>query len=224
MPPECFRDPNHFPPLSKLPMAVQERTPPPAGVRRRCFVGEVTKLWTPNHYHTKLIARDLEGSEAEIGCSFPVDAAPGLDAIHLLQPGVTILILDACVDMLFSGEIGIEIRDASLLKILPFGTKSLVSLNNAVPEFTSVAGGIRCFGCHQRKAPELMNVCPQCEFVSFCNRSCQREGWSRGGHGFDCAILRDYDLQVMFHGDWNSLDRFASVYLNVPMPSRPIWV
>ena len=50
--------------------------------------------------------------------------------------------------------------------------------------------GFTCGACHAFTKRNDNNVCSNCRLTHYCNHSCQKSHWKKGGHKESCAAIR----------------------------------
>ncbi|KAL4909559.1 hypothetical protein BDW74DRAFT_174761 [Aspergillus multicolor] len=237
-------DPTRFPPFSNLPMKTASRVPPIFRplfsdrkiIERYCFIAEIQSADHSSNedgtYHTVLKARDYEDQDVIMACSFPTCEPMGLTAKQTLRPGKLGLDVspsgsdDDENENAVNQEVqGVVLNDPARLKILELDMRTLITLNNIIREFTSDVGGQRCFGCGRRRGLGSLEYCEPCEFIGFCrdNQECHRKALHDNGHNGHCEVLTDRDMARLLRGEWDELNAFESVVIQLRNPAA-IWL
>ncbi|KAL4883154.1 hypothetical protein BJY04DRAFT_216452 [Aspergillus karnatakaensis] len=182
---------------------------PPEPVRPRVFTGEIINSGPSQYFFTEIEAKDLGGRLIRIGFTFsnPNDS-PDRVPLKILKRGCTILILTAkrC-HMPGGGEDGIIVHTPRLVKVLPFRITDFKHFNDKIAFYNEVERGHRrCCGCN--RFIWTTHPCSRCRLVHFCSRNCQDIVY--GDHRFDCRILRDPDMALLFRTRWDELQEFGN--------------
>ncbi|KAJ0425022.1 hypothetical protein BJY00DRAFT_308906 [Aspergillus carlsbadensis] len=133
--------------------------------------------------------------------------------IHNIQITSTLIIRDAALSQLATGELGVNVPSAKKLKIIPYTMGYLLRtskrlLTTRTPQDEDNA----CFTCQKTKGArgEKLARCDGCSLFYFCNKICQMRSLTYKWHCLECEILQDKDLAAMFTGYWDDVREFSS--------------
>ncbi|KAF1842000.1 uncharacterized protein K460DRAFT_370009 [Cucurbitaria berberidis CBS 394.84] len=167
-------------------------------LRHWCFLGEITGHTILHHLELELTDVD----DKKIPLHFYTDGRGSELTPAQIRKGYTVAVLYAQRRVFTYGDPGIRHDNPQKLKIFPVSLKKLFGLNEQVQRFSPGIDGIKtCHGCGKKAAS--LNGCGKCSVFWYCDSSCQKSGWDKGGHKADCRLLKDADLRGLFVLKWD---------------------
>ncbi|KAG6293341.1 hypothetical protein E4U09_003020 [Claviceps aff. purpurea] len=175
----------------------------PSKARRPCFLGEIVAMTC--HDPLDLEIKDIHNKKTTIHF-YTKDQGREFRAIGF-QAGYTVAVLDASRCDFKFGPPGIRHEDPRMIKIFPLSLDKILALNDQVRRFSLLRhkNTRTCHGCGTEAPAASMKSCSMCSSFWYCNKECQRTGWTTKAHKADCKFLKDPDLRGLFLIKWDEV-------------------
>ncbi|KAL4898742.1 hypothetical protein BDV59DRAFT_197618 [Aspergillus ambiguus] len=100
----------------------------------------------------------------------------------------------------------VAIKDDSMIRVFPSSLKQILQLNDDIQTWPSAfATHDFCHTC--RTEHRRLEVCT-CGVVAYCSKECQIFDLIKGGHRYDCGLLRDGDFRELMTMKWHLFNDF----------------
>ncbi|KAG6304755.1 hypothetical protein E4U45_001152 [Claviceps purpurea] len=165
-------------------------------IRDWCFVGEIVE--TLFFGHLKFEIKDIHGKIIPLHFYTPDHGRELMPSQY--QTGYTVALFDALQYVFRYGPHGIRHEDPRMIKIFPLSLARMLKLSNEFRQFSIPQRNntVTCHGCGNIDAVAAMKRCGMCSSFWYCNKECQKAGWTKKFHKVDCKVLRNPDLRLLF--------------------------
>ncbi|KAG6293345.1 hypothetical protein E4U09_003024 [Claviceps aff. purpurea] len=186
--------------------------------RHSCFLGEIVTM--PCRDPLDLEIKDIHNKKTTIHF-YTKDQGREFGAIGF-QAGYTVAVLDASRYDFKFGPPGIRHEDPRMIKTFPLSLDKILVLNDQVRRFSTRRDNNTrtCHGCGTIAPEASMKSCSMCLSFWYCNKKCQRAGWTTKAHKDECKFLRDPDLRGLFLIKWDEVQDCVCF----PLKARKHWV
>ncbi|KAG6020366.1 hypothetical protein E4U19_006414 [Claviceps sp. Clav32 group G5] len=181
--------------------------------RHWCFLGEILEPVFILPFDLEVV--DIHNKKTKVHF-YTEGAGTEIDASQH-QPGHTVAIIDATRYDFKFGPPGIRHKDPQMIKIFPLRLTTFLSMSSEVHRLSMPQDNDMrtCHGCGNDAVAASMKRCTGCWSLWYCNKDCQKVGWTLKFHKFNCKALSDPDLRGLFLTEWEKVQDSVSFPLKV---------
>ncbi|KAG9243100.1 hypothetical protein BJ878DRAFT_463050 [Calycina marina] len=164
----------------------------------------------PNHYLIATVQEDMSFSDVptfickdreNVAFALKVHVTGGKFDIKALKKGITVIVKGAERGGVVDRKQGFVGALAEEIKVIPTNVGNLIFMSGnplivARDGYAAVDGDLEpssdrafCDGCGEDKKISELVKCGGCGCAWYCDKACQKKGWSNSGHKGDCKIL-----------------------------------
>ncbi|KAG6292108.1 hypothetical protein E4U09_003566 [Claviceps aff. purpurea] len=181
--------------------------------RHWCFLGEILEPVFILPFDLEVV--DIHNKKTKVHF-YTEGAGTEIDA-NQHKPGHTVAIIDATRYDFKFGPPGIRHKDPRMIKVFPLRLATILSMSSEVHRLSMPQDNDMrtCHGCGNDAAAASMKRCTGCWSLWYCNKDCQKVGWTLKFHKFNCKALSDPDLRRLFLTEWEKVQDSVSFPLKV---------